>query len=237
MTQFISITNALTPALVTSSETAITGLHTILDVIKISLTEAQTKSLYKVGPIRTSEAQTIYTKLMKPYPQTMSSNVTIAMFDALTQEGIDSNILEALLLSLAAIVGGHGEIVQNDRFFIALQCLDNARVLGKTVPAIQSMVDEITAEFFMKAAAAKKTPTLYTIAPASVVTINGITTGKYFTNSGKTILTLLKIGGLVADTITVFPGSGEIIPASWTRIVVTNVSELGNGAFSLFIQS
>ena len=237
MTANIAINNPLTPAMVTSTETGITGLHTILDIIKISLTELQTKGLYKVGPIRMSEIATIYTKLIKGHPETITSSFTLASFDALTQEAIDSDTLEAMLLALAAIVGGHGQVVQNNRMFFALQCLDNARLMGKTVPAIQTIVDEITAEFFSKSAAAKKTPTGYTIAPAAAITISGVVTGKFLTNSGVTILSFLKVGGLVADAITVFPGAGVLVPTGWAKIVVTNVSALAEGAFSLFIQS
>ena len=237
MTENIAITAPLTPAMVTSSITGITGLHTILDIIKISLTKAQTKGMYKVGPIRTAEISTIYIKLMKAHPETITSLFTIASFDALTQEGIDSNMLEAMFLALAAIVGGHGDIVQSDRMYMALQCMDNARFIGKTVPVVQSIVEEVSAEFFMKGAASKKDPTAYSIAPAATIIISGVATSKYFTNSGSTILSVLKVGGLVTETITVFPGSGCLVPTNWTKIVVTNVSALSAGSFSVYIQS
>lgn len=237
MTEFITITNPLTPAMVISSETGITGLHAILDVIKLTLTKDQTKGLYKVGPIRMSEISTVYIKLIKAHPETITSSFTLASFDALTQEGIDCDTLEAQLLALAAIVGGHGEIVQSDRRYLALQCLDNARLMGKTVPAIQTIVDEFSTEFFKKGTSSKKTPTGYTIAPAASITIAGVVTGKYFTNSGTTVLSMLKVGGLVADTITVYPGSGILVPANWTKIVVTNVSALSAGSFAVFVKA
>ena len=237
MSALITITNPLNPLMVTSSETAVTGLHTILDIIKITLTKDQTKGLYKVGAIRMAETDTIYTKLMKAHPETIGSSFTLASFDALTQEGIDCDTLEAMFLALATIVGGHGAIVQSNRRFLSLQCLDNARLMGKTAPAIQTIVDEITTEFFKKASASKKSPTGYTIAPAASVTIAGVVTGKYFTNTGTTILSMLKVGGLVAETIMVYPGSGVLVPAAWTKIVVTNVSTLSEGSFAVFVQA
>ena len=237
MSALITITNPLNPLMVTSSETAVTGLHTILDIIKITLTKDQTKGLYKVGAIRMAETDTIYTKLMKAHPETIGLSFTLASFDALTQEGIDCDTLEAMFLALATIVGGHGAIVQSNRRFLSLQCLDNARLMGKTAPAIQTIVDEITTEFFKKASASKKSPTGYTIAPAASVTIAGVVTGKYFTNTGTTILSMLKVGGLVAETIMVYPGSGVLVPAAWTKIVVTNVSTLSEGSFAVFVQA
>ena len=237
MPQEIVITNPLTPVLTTSVETAIAGIHTLIDFIKILLTPSQTKGLYKIAAIRTSEISAIFTKLMQAHPETIPSSFTLAQFIALTQEGIDSNTLEAMFLALAAIVGGHGEIVQNNRMYWALQCLDNSRQIGKTVPAIQEIVVELGTEFFQKAAASKKTATVYTIAPSASITIGGVVTNKYFTNSGTTILSFLKVGALVSQTITVNPGSGVLIPAFWTKIVVTNVSALAEGAFSLFVQA
>ena len=237
MSALITIANPLTPLMVTSSETALTGLHTILDIIKITLTKDQTKGLYRVGAIRMAETDTIYTKLMKAHPETIGTSFTLASFDALTQAGIDCDTLEAMFLALATIVGGHGAIVQSNRRFHSLQCLDNARLMGKTTPAIQTIVDEIATEFFARSSAAKKTATGYTIAPAASITISCIVTGKYFTNSGKTILSILKVGGLVADTIQIFPGSGELVPALWTRLIVTNESTLSDGGFSLYMQA
>ena len=235
MSELITITTPLTPAQVAIIEALITGIHTDIDPIKILLTPAQSKGLYKVGAIRTSEIGVIKTKLLMAHPETIPSSFTMAEFNALTQEGTDSNTLEAMFLALAAICGAHGDIVQNNLMFFALQCLDNARMLGKTNAVIEAIVTDITAEFFKKAAASKKTPTIYTIAPAASITITGVTTGKYFTNNGTTILSFLKVGGLVSETIIVNPGSGVKVPALWTKIVVTNVSASADGAFSLFV--
>ena len=236
MSALITITNPLNPLMVTSSETAVTGLHTILDIIKITLTKDQTKGLYKVGAIRMAETDTIYTKLMKAHPETIGSSFTLASFDALTQEGIDCDTLEAMFLALATIVGGHGAIVQSNRRYFSLQCLDNARLMGKTAPAIQTIVDEITTEFFARSSASVKTPTGYTIAPSASITIAGVVTSKYLTNTGTTILSMLKVGGLVSETIMIYPGSGVLVPGAWTKIVVTNVSALTEGSFAVFVQ-
>ncbi len=159
----------------------------------------------------------------------------MAQFNALTQEGTDSYTLEAMFLALAAIAGAHGNIVQNNRMFWALQCLDNARMIGKTNAEIAEIVAEITTEFFTKTAAAKIVASVYTIAPSASITITGVATNKYFTNHGTTILSFLKVGASATELITVYPGSGALIPLSWTKIVVNNVSALAEGAFSLFV--
>jgi H+/gluconate symporter-like permease len=69
--------------------------------------------------------------LIQSWPITIPISFTLAEFVALTQEGTDSNKLKAIFLALATIAGAHGEIVQNNRMFWALQCFDNARVIGK----------------------------------------------------------------------------------------------------------
>ncbi len=140
-----------------------------------------------------------------------------------------------MFLALAAIVGAHGNIVQNNRMFWALQCFDNARMIGKTNAEIAEIVAEITTEFFTKTAAAKIVASVYTIAPSASITITWVATNKYFTNHGTTILSFLKVGASATELITVYPGSGALIPLSWTKIVVTNVSALAEGAFSLFV--
>ena len=99
-----------------------------------------------------------------------------------------------------------------------MQCLDNARLIGKTNATITAIVEEITVEFFNKAASTKKMATVYTIAPSALVTITGATTGKYLTNSGTTILTFLKVVAFVTETITVYPSSGVKVPLTWTKI-------------------
>jgi hypothetical protein len=235
MTQFIKIETALSPATVALIKAVILEAHTDMDPIKITLTPSQTKALYKIGPIRESEIGMVVTKLMVAHPETITSSFTMAQFNALTQEGSDSYTLEAMFLALAAIAGAHGDIVQNDRFFWVLQCLDNARMLGKTNATIAEIVAEITTEFFTRAASAKKTASAYTIAPSATISIAGVTTNKYFTNNGTTILTFLKVGASVTELITVYPGSGAMIPLKWTKIVVTNISALAEGAFSLFV--
>lgn len=235
MTQLIKIIAPLTPATVALIEAAITAFHLQIDPIKIKLTPSETKGLYKVGAVRTSEISSIVTKLMMAHNETIPSTFTMAEFNALTQEGIDSNTLEAMFLALAAIAGAHGDIVQNNRMFWALQCLDNARMMGKTNATIEKIVAEITLEFFTKAGTAKKIATAYTIAPSASITISGAVTEMYLTNSGTTILSFLKVGASVTELITVYPGSGVKVPLTWTKIVVTNISALTDGAFSLFV--
>jgi|GEM_PF-1484984 len=237
MSELITIATPLSPATVALIESLIAGVHTDIDPIKILLTPAQSKGLYKVAAIRTSEIGAIKTKLMMAHSECIPSSFTMAQFNALIQEGTDSNSLEAMFLALAAICGAHGEIVQNNLMFFALQCLDNARMIGKTNAVIETIVAEITDEFFKKAAASKKYATVYSIGPGASITITGVTTRKMFTNSGNTILSFLKVGALVSETITVNPGSGILVTAGWTKIVVTNVSTLSEGQFSVFVNS
>ena len=84
MSQKITVTNALTPTIVTSVKTAIAAINVILAPIIILLTDTQRKGLYKIGAIRTSEMGVIKTKLMQAHPECIPSSFTMAQYVALT---------------------------------------------------------------------------------------------------------------------------------------------------------
>ena len=233
--QFINTSASLTPALNNSINTEITNTHSIIDVLKHVLTPSQIKQVLRVAAKNEAKIAAITSKLMRAHAETIPSGLTMAQFDALTQEKTDSNNLEALFLALAVIATSNSKVVQNNRMYYALQCLNIARQLGKTNTTINDIVKEISVEFSPRTKSGK-VATNYTIAHGASVTVSGVKTKKYFVNMGTTVLTFLKLDGLQALTITVNPGSGIAVPLQWTKIVVTNVSTTADGAFSVFIQ-
>ena len=235
MSQLIPIVNLLTPAVKTAADAIIVTLRASLDPVKINLTQTQTKGLLKVGAVKEAQIDAVETRLMIAHPETLPTGLTEILFAAMSQEEKDSDSLEAALLSLAAIVGGHSKIMQNNRMYYANQALDNGRQLAKTVPAIATEVNEISTEFFSKTSSIK-VATVFTIAPGAEITVTGVETESMFTNEGTTILKILVANGLLINAITLNPASGVLIPKGWTKIVVTNVSVTNEGQFSLFMQ-
>ncbi len=233
--QFIPVTASLTPLLNTSIDTQITTTHGIIDVLKHVLTPSQIKQVLRVAAKNEAKISAISSKLMRVHAETIPTGLTMAGFDALTQEKTDSNNLEALFLALAGIASSNSKVVQNNRMYYALQCLNIARQLGKTNETIDAIVKELSTEFSSRTKSTK-VETVFTIANGASVTVSGVQTKKYFVNTGSTVLTFLKLNGLLAQTITVNPGSGIAVPLQWTKIVVTNVSTTADGVFSVFIQ-
>ena len=226
---------SLTPALTTSIQTEIASTHTLIDVIKHVITPTQQKRIARVAARKEAEITAILTKLMATHAETLPPGMTLLLFNALTQEVTDSKTLQELFLGLAAIAGANADVVQNNRYYYALQGLNIGRQLGKTNTVIDDIVKEISTEFFAKPAS-KKVSTAYNIATGSSMVIINVKPKKMFTNTGKTVLTFLKVNGLSTDTITVHPATAiEMLPR-WTKIEVSNESTITEGSFSLYLQ-
>ncbi len=227
---------SITPAMKTAAVSDIASLNTILDAVKIVLTPAQKATLLKVATVRGAEIVSIKSRLIDAYPSILPQTCTAIALLALMQEETDT---ASLIAMLTATVGGletHLKIIQNDVMYVCGQSFDNAKILGNTVPAVKVVVDEISAEFHSRVNV-KKVAIAYDIAPAATIEIAGVVTDSIFTNVGLTVLTILNENGLLADAITLHPGSGVHIPPRWTKITVTNVSATAQGHFCVFMQA
>ena len=227
---------SLTPAIKTAAVTDIASLNTIIAPILVTLTPMQQAAMLKVGTVRSGEIVAIKSRLIDAYPTLLPSTCTAIALLALMQEETDTATLIAMLM---AIVGGletHLKIVQNDVMYVCSQSFDNAKISGKTVPAIKVVADEISAEFHGRVNV-KKVAAAFDIAPIASVEIVGVVTESVFTNVGLTVLTILNENGLTADTITIHPGSGVHIPTRWTKITVINISATAQGHFCVFMQA
>jgi len=227
---------SLSPAMKTAAVTDIASLNTIFDAVKIVLTPVQQATMLKVATVRSAEIVAIKSRLIDAYPSILPSTCTAIALVALMQEETDTASLIAMLM---AIVGGletHLKIVQNNVMYVCSQSYDNAKNLGKTVPAVLVITNEISSQFHGRVNT-KKVAVAYDIAPSAIIEIAGVVTDSMFTNVGLTVLTILNENGLFADAITVHPGSGVHIPARWTKITVTNLSATAQGHFCVFMQA
>jgi len=234
MSEKITIVNNLTPAIVLTIEANIAAAKAISDNLFISMSASETKGLLKVGDKRNGEMGAIFTKLLKPFPQTVPGDYTIAAYEALQQELTDSLSMEALYTAEANAYKTHAEIVANNLFLMSIEGLDEGRHLMGSNPGIATVVDEISAEFFPRTAA--NGATVYSLAASIELQLANLVTGKRIVNDGTTIITVLVKGGGAASTLTIYPGDSAVLPAGWTNVTITNLSATTVGSVQVFIK-
>ena len=234
MSQKFVITNHLTPAIITTIEANAAAAKTISDLLAITMTSAQARAILKIGPIRGAEMVDIYTKMLKPFPQTIPSDYTLADYEALQKEQADSLLMAALYQAQANAYIAHANVCGNNLFLMSIEGLDVGRFLMNSNTGIATVVNEISTAYFTHTAA--NGATVYSIAPSMTLAVPNLVTGKRIVNDGTTIITMLVKGGGTPSTVTIYPGDSAIVPAGWTNITVTNVSATTTGSFQVFIK-
>ena len=235
MHQVIPVQVPFSPALTLTFGTAISAVHVVVDPMIIALNPSQEGGLINVGPMKSAEIHSIISELMTTYPATIPSTTSLAQVNAMVQEEKDTNNAEAACLALASIFGNHGKIIRNNLKVITGECFDNGKNLGKNSTAIQAVVKVLSETYNSRSAS--NTGTTYTVAMGGNVGVGGVNPLKTFTNDGMTILSILNVGGNVANTIKVYPQTAVSLLTSWTNIVVTNLSGTSEGSFVLFIKA
>jgi len=234
MSQKITVVNPLTPVIVASLKTAIAAINVILAPIIILLSETQLKGLLSVGTKRAAEIAAIETGLMEPFSATLPTGLTLADFLAMDQEQIDSKTLEGLCATLVNLFSLHAEIIGNNRMLLAIEVMDNARLMGKSNPGIKTAEELITTDHLTPGP--RKGITGFSIAEAMKMELAGLKTEKPFINDGTTILDILVKDGSAADTITINPGDSKNLPLGWTNVTVTNRSATTAGSFQAYLK-
>ena len=234
MSQKFKIVVHLTPAMVVSAEAIVATLKLTSDTLNISMSASQIKGLIKIGPKRGAEILAIYTKLLKAFSSTIPPDFTLAEFEALLQERIDSLSMAALLEAEASKYAIHAEITGNNLLLMGIEALDLAKVQMKDNSSMATKVNEITTEF--SSPSAPTGMTTYSIAALATIEVTNLVTDKMIVNDGNTILKMLVQGGNAANTITIFPGDGAKVPKGWTNVTMTNVSATTTGSFSVKIK-
>lgn len=234
MSQTFNIVVHLTPAKVVTVEAIIATSKLTSDTLNISMSESQIKGLIKIGPKRGAEILAIYTKILKTFPSTIPADFTLADFEALLQERIDSLSMAALYEAEASKYAIHAETTGNNLLLMGIEALDLAKVQMKGNSSMTTKVNEITTEFFSPSAATGMTT--YSIAALATIEVTNLVTSKMLVNDGNTILKMLVQGGNAANTITIYPGDGVMVPKGWTNVTMTNVSATTIGSFSVKIK-
>ncbi len=234
MSQKFVITNHLTPAIVTTIEANATAAKAISDLLAITMTSTQIRSLIKIGVNRNGEMSAIYTKLLKVFPETVPLYFTIAEYEALQQERINSLLIAALYQAQANAYTNHANVCGNNLFLMSVDCLDIARLLMKNIPAVATEVNEITTDYLTPTSASDATS--YSIAPSMTLSIPNLITEKRIINDGSTIITMLVKDGGTPSTITIYPGDSAVVPAGWTNVTITNLSATTAGNFKVFLR-
>jgi len=220
--------------LIASSEANLAAAKVISNPLIITMSASETKSLIGIGPQRTAEMEAIYINLLKPFPEVMSKDYTLADFDSIRTEIHNTKALKALHQTQANVYGTHVKVLQHNYFQMCIDAMNNGRLLMKTVPGIATAVNTVSNEFLVHANTSASTS--YSIALSTKIEVTNLVSGKRFVNDGTTILTILVKGGNAADTITIYPADSTLTPAGWINIVVTNLSATTNGSFQVFIK-
>ena len=112
--------------------------------------------------------------------------------------------------------------------------LTNARVVAKTDKGVADAMTVLDVKYFTHA-----TPSVgvvHAIAEAGVITLSGINALKAYTNTGKSVLAILNVGGSAANTVNVNGFTSAYLPKEWVNIVVTNLSITDAGEFEVFMR-
>ena len=233
MSQKIDTPKPITAAQLTIVDTSTAAIETIVDGANVPLTESQTKSMIAVSTVRSDEIVDVDNIIINPFPQTVPPTIIIAHFHAnlayITSLKKRQSILDALAGKMQTLI----EIAENNAIIELNIIMNSARLLGAGNKDIQDGVDTITAKYFVKAPVNKGTS--YEIAAAGILTIRKVITGKKFTNTKSTVLSILQVGASLASAIKVNPFNAVSIPKAWTNIVVTNLSTTDEGGFDIYV--
>ena len=204
MSQIIEMPSPFTPAMVTTVKAEIVIIQAVMDLIKVSMTESQTKGLITVSTNKEAIIKAVFTDIMDPYPALMSSGVTVAQFAAMTQEEADTNTLIGLLEPVLTILKQHSGNLKNNRMYITTDTFDNAKLAGKKDPQLNLKVKSLQKTYYSRGQA--KPVSEYTMTVSSKLVLGGVKTGTPIVNTGQATFSYIKVNGNVALTITVYPG-------------------------------
>ena len=230
----ITVASPITDAQFTTMDTNSASNEVILASAKIVLTPAQLKIRLTVGVVKGSLITDVDTNLVKTNTKAVPStlDVTIYHADILYLDKLKQRqaVMQQQLNEITALVevGQHNLMIKNN--FI----LTNARVVAKTDKGVSDAMDALDIKYFTHAAA---TPgVVHAIVEAGVIVLSGINPKKPFTNLEKPILSILNVGGNIANAIRVNGFTSEHLPKEWTNIVITNLSSTDAGGFEVFMK-
>jgi len=234
MSQKINVPTPITAVQLTAIDTNSAAIELILDDANVPLTPSETKSMISVSTVRSGEIGDVNTIVVGPFPVTVPNTIVTADFEANILYIAALKKRQAILNTQAIKIQTLINIAENNSIVDVNLIMKNARMLSAGNKDLLEAVGKIKAKYFVRAATKKAI--IFLIIAAGIMTISGVKTGKKFTNSGATILTILVVGGSITLAIRVNPFTSVDIPPGWTNIVVTNLSPTEAGSFEVFVK-
>jgi hypothetical protein len=234
MSQIIPVTAPITAAQFILIDTHQSAIQVILDGAKISLTESQIKSSISVSTVRSAEIKDVNTDIVLAYPDAVPASIDTANFES-NLAYIDSlKKREAIAATQAAQISTLVGVGENNAMMDVNLIFNNAKLVAASDKDLMDVVVALGIKYFSKAKAGKAV--IYSIVASGKITIANVKPLKPFTNSDKTVLTILNVGGDISNLITVNPFEAVKLPKGWDNIVVTNLSGTSGGTFAVFMK-
>ena len=217
----------------TTMNTNLAATETTLALAKIDLTPAQIKSRLTVSVIKSSEIDDVNINLVKNNSKA-ASVVDIPSYEADILYLAELKQMQGAMLQQYNEITTLVEVSQHNLMIKTNTILTNARIVAKTDQGVADAMDALDIKYFTHAPASPSVR--HTIVPAGIMVLSGINAHKTFTNTDRTILSILDVGGSNANAIRVNGFISIFLPRLWTNIVVTNLSTTDLGGFELFMK-
>ena len=234
MATSITVTTPITDLEFTTMDTNAASNEVILTLVKIELTPSQLKSRLTVGVVKGSQITDVDTSLVKTNTKAVPSTLDISVYHAdilyLAKLKQRQAVMQQQLNEITALV----EVAQHNLMIKNNLILTNARIVAKTDKGVSDAMDVLDLKYFTHTAAG--VGIVHAIVEAGVITLSGINPKKTFTNMEKPILSILNVGGNIANAIRVNGFTSAILPIEWVNIVVTNLSTMDPGGFEVFMK-
>lgn len=230
----ITVPTPITDAQFATMDTNAVSTEVILTGAKIDLTPSQLKSRLTVSVVKSSEIADVNTSLVKTNTKAVPSTLDIPTYQAdilyLAKLKQRQAVMQQQLNEITALVevSQHNLMIKNN--FI----LTNARVVAKIDKGVSDAMVVLDTKYFTHAASAAGI--VHAIAEAGVMILSGINPKKPFTNMESPILSILNVGGSIANAIRVNGFTTVHLPKEWVNIVVTNLSATDAGGFEVFMK-
>jgi len=229
----INIKTPITSLQFTAIDTNSAAIEAILTLCKIDLTPAQIKGRLTVSVIKSSEIDDVNISLVKNNSKA-ASVIDIPTYEADILYLAELKQRQATMLQQYNEITTLVEVSQHNLMIKTNAILTNARIVAKTDQGVSDAMDVLDIKYFTHAQASPSVR--HTIVPAGIMVLSGTNAAKTFTNTDKTILSILNVGGNIANAIRVNGFISVNLPRLWTNIVVTNLSTTDLGGFELFMK-
>jgi len=217
-----------------SIDTNLASNEVILSGVKIDLTAAQIKSRLTVSVVKSSEIVDVENTLVKSNTEAVPSTLDIPTYQADILYLAELKQRQAAMLQQCNEMTTLVEVAQHNLMDKTNTILTNARIVAKTNKGVSDAMDALDKKYFTHSAAS--VGIVHTIVEAGIMVLSGINPNKPFTNTEKTILSILNIGGSAADTKRVNGFTSIILPKDWTNVIITNLSPADAGGFEVFMK-